>query len=566
MMGCMGGGGSRPFYASLLDMPELTPEARRIIEAEAQWRIGWGSQAVNVAQVRLYQALAANDPAAMLQAAAGIREGLLRLESGTAALRAVETGTPPRQFALAWFRDQMAIPASEASPMVMNDGPWGLFWYHLTTMAFLAVALILALLIQYARMRRIGGLIARLTPTAAGSAPGVARAPGAAFVASATASPNTGTASPNTGTASPDTVPATARKPWSGKLRVAAIFRETANVKTFRLMNPGGGHIPFTFQPGQFLSFSAEVDGKPLRRAYTIASSPCQRSYVEVSVKREEKGAESRYLHDQVAIGDSLQVSGPSGSFTFTGEEADSIVLIGGGIGITPMMCVIRCLTDRSSPGDIFFLYGARSVEDFVFREELEYLEKRHANLHVIATMGSVVESTWRGAQGPISREFIARSVPDIARRRIHICGPPAMMEAVQASLLELGVAKNKIKTEAFGPALGRAPSGPEAADDSPPLPEVAVTLPTATAQVEFSISGKTGALGPDQCVLEAAEANGVAIDFSCRVGTCGICVVPLKAGTVTMEVEEGLPAEDKARGMILACQAKSVGNLVVEA
>ena len=84
--------------------------------------------------------------------------------------------------------------------------------------------------------------------------------------------------------------------------------------------------------------------------------------------------------------------------------------------------------------------------------------------------------------------------------------------------------------------------------------------------RVEFSRAGKTGHLAKDQCVLEAAEAIGVSIDFECRVGTCGRCKVPLTKGVVTMEVEEGLPPEDKARGVILACQAKSTGDLVVEA
>ena len=194
--------------------------------------------------------------------------------------------------------------------------------------------------------------------------------------------------------------------------------------------------------------------------ACSIASSPAQHSYVEIAVKREEWGAESRYLHDQVTTGDLLQVSGPSGVFTFTGEEAGSIVLIGGGIGITPMMCVIRYLTDRAFPGDIFFLYGAHTVEDFVFREELNYLQKRHANLRVAATMMRASETTWQGAWGPISKDFIAHAVPELTRRRVHVCGPPAMMEAVKAELLDLGVARDKIKTEAFGPALCCAAQG----------------------------------------------------------------------------------------------------------
>ena len=591
MMGCMGGG-PRPFYAALLDMPSLTPEARRFIEAEAEWRIGWGSQAITAGQARLHNAMAANDPTAVQQATAGVREGLLLLESGTAALRSIETGTSPRQFALAWFRDQLSVPAAEAAAMVMDGGPWGLSWYHLTTMAFLVAFLVGALMIQYARMRKIRGLVERLMPAASGATSGLTptNPPPSDGQVGMPASGAPASAARMT----PVAPPHAAKPPWSGMLRVAAIFPETPDVKTFRLVDPEGGDIPFTFLPGQFLTFSAAIDGKPIRRSYTIASSPAQRDYIEITVKREEQGAESRYLHDQVMIGDPLQVTGPAGVFTFTGKEAASIVLIGGGVGITPMMCVIRYLTDRAFAGDIFFLYGARTPEDFIFREELGYLEKRHTNLHVAATMEHAEGTAWTGALGLISKVFIALAVPDIARRRVHVCGPPRMMEAVKAELLELGVATDKIKTEAFGPAQGAAPvpqPAPAAASGSGPAPDAAApasaagqpdpeaarshseaaarglpVLPTAAAQVEFSRSGKTGPLAPDQSVLEAAEAIGVAIDFSCRVGTCGTCVVPLKSGTVTMEVEDGLSPEDKARGIILACQAKSVGNLVIEA
>ena len=245
---------------------------------------------------------------------------------------------------------------------------------------------------------------------------------------------------------------------------------------------------------------------------------------------------------------------------------------------------VARYLTDRAYRGDIFFLYGARTPRDLIFREEIEYLQKRHENLHFVATLSDAEGGSWTGATGSISKAFIASSVPDIARRRVHVCGPPPMMEAVKAELAELDVAKDKIKTEAFGPALGAAvapavnpvvepviapaPTPAPSATAAPIPPGATAAPPVASAQatVQFSKSGKSGKLAPNQSVLEAAEAIGVAIDFSCRVGTCGTCVVPLTSGTVTMEVEDGLPPDQKAKGIILACQAKSAGDLVVDA
>jgi len=142
------------------------------------------------------------------------------------------------------------------------------------------------------------------------------------------------------------------------------------------LADPGTDRLPFDVLPGQFLQVEVTPEsGKTARRSYTIASSPTQRAYVELTVKREEQGAVSKYLHDQLTVGDLLKVAGPFGEFTFTGTDAESIVLIAGGVGITPMMSVLRYLTDIAWPGQIFFLYGARSTEEFVFRDELERLE-----------------------------------------------------------------------------------------------------------------------------------------------------------------------------------------------
>ena len=585
MMGCMGGV-PRQFYPSLMEMPALTPEARRLIEREAGRRIGVGAEAVTDAQMRIHHAMAANDPVAVQQAAAAAREGLLQLESGAAALRAVNEGQAPRRIALDWFRGQLGLPEAKAASMAPTEG-WGLSWYHLTTMAFLVAFLLGTLALQYARMRRVGGLVQRLASGSPGGAPGPA--PAARGPAPSGPPPSPPVAGPvrqpapaepeaaapaATPTAPPAPAPAVAtaaaRRPWSGTLRVAAIFPETPSVKTFRLVDPDGGDIPFTFMPGQFLTFSAEIDGERARRSYTIASSPLRRGYVEVTVKREEKGLISRHLHDRVAVGSLLEVSAPSGVFTFTGTEANSIVLIAGGVGITPMMSITRYLTDRAFPGEIHLLYGVRTPQELIFREELEYLQKRHPNLHVAATVSRAEGAAWMGGTGPVSKDFIVRAVPDIARRRVHLCGPPPMMEAVKAALAELSVPREQVRTEAFGPARGVTPGTPAPlpAPAAPALGEpAAAPVPRiATAEVRFTRSGKTAPLSPEQSVLEAAEAVGVPIDYSCRVGICGTCKVRLLEGSVTMEVEEGLLPDEKARGIILACQAKSIGNLAVEA
>ncbi|KAH2811552.1 hypothetical protein KXV85_005298, partial [Aspergillus fumigatus] len=167
-----------------------------------------------------------------------------------------------------------------------------------------------------------------------------------------------------------------------GVLRIKAIFDETPNVKTFRLMESNGDSIPFTFLPGQYATITSEIDGQKVRRSYTISSSPTQRDYIELTIKREQYGLESRHLHDHADTGDLLEISAPAGRFFFTGKEADGIVLIAGGVGITPMMSVLRSLTDRSYEHDIFLLYGVNTPEDLIFRDECDHLARRHPKLH----------------------------------------------------------------------------------------------------------------------------------------------------------------------------------------
>ena len=157
------------------------------------------------------------------------------------------------------------------------------------------------------------------------------------------------------------------------------------------------------------------------------------------------------------------------------------------------------------------------------------------------------------------------------------------MMDAIRRVLAELGVPPDQIKTEAFGPAMGLVPP-PRPSPPPPPPASVTQLLQRveadtvspgglreaeagpATATLSFARSGKAAPLPPDKTVLEVAEGIGVPIDYSCRVGTCGICKTRLLAGQVTMEVQDALTDEDKASGVVLACQARSLGNVTVDA
>jgi ferredoxin-NADP reductase len=347
--------------------------------------------------------------------------------------------------------------------------------------------------------------------------------------------------------------PATGKIRWRGKLALAEVDDVTHNVKTFRFRPPGGGDIPFDYLPGQFLTLHIRPQGIPTNRSYTIASTPTWRDRIEITVKRESHGLVSRWLHDDLRVGDEVEIEAPNGTFVFTGREAESVVLIGGGVGTTPMMSVARYLTETGWSGKISLVLGFRTPGDFIFQEELKHLEGRNANLSVIVAMSNPGDETWSGVRGHIDAALLASAVQDITSRRAHICGPPAMMSAVKAALLGLGVHETLVKTEAFGtitrnPALKRAPST-----------EIAGT-------VVFQASETTSPVPLDATLLDVADEVGVWIDNACRSGTCASCRVRLVSGNVSMEVEDALTPQDKAEGYILACQAKVRGDVVVDA
>lgn len=551
-----------PFFTRLLAFASLDARERARLGGDARDRVDRGLQVIGAASA---DGIHAHTPGEQLRLARRLAEGTALLESGAAARSALDGGDAPSKLAESWFRDQMSL----ASPDADAPAAWqGFSWSHIVLMVFLGLVSVSLFALQMLRWQRVKALVT------AGRIPPVAQP--VKIAPERRAIPLSRDAKTIAGGEGGSAGGAALRKPrsWSGQLRVVQIHRETPTILTFRLADPSAGRLPFDFLPGQFLQVEVESEpGQSARRSYTIATSPTQRAYVEITVRREQQGAVSRILHDQVKAGDMIKVRAPFGVFTFTGTDSDSIVLIAGGVGITPMMSVLRYLTDTAWPGEIYFLYGARSTEEFVFREEIEWLERRFANLHVVGAMQRTPGTVWLGAEGPITREMLAAAVPEIARRRIHLCGPPPMMAAVRRQLADLGVPDAQLITEAFGPAS--LPIDPiEDAGDGVGVaklaaPGVGAKPPedVAAATVTFAISGVSAALREDETVLEAAEGAGVEIPYSCRAGTCGVCVTKLLDGQVTMAVESGLAADDKAAGYILACQAKSTGvPLVVEA
>lgn len=566
MMEKMGAPKARELYPELMRLPDLPMEKRAEVQEKAHQRMRDGVRLIAEAVGELADATPTDDFSAMQKATNRMKEGLVYFDSGLAAHRALAEGSEPRNVALQWFRKEMNLVGGVGvSPR--QQGILGMSTFHFISMSVLIVFAILMLWMYFLKMRRATQLIQELAlgtgnrETASPSAD--AHSPAASAAKAMHASDETSVTKiedSRAGPADPPDFPAMRSRTepvskWSGKLQVESVLKETPSAITLRLSSPERGALPFTYFPGQFLTFSVAIDGKPVKRSYTIASTPTQMHYCAVTVKREESGLVSRHLNDDVKEGDLLEVSAANGKFTFTGDESDSIVLIGGGVGITPLMSVIRYLTDIGWHHDIFLIYCCRTTDDFIFRQELEQLQMVHPNLHVYASMTREPGAVWMGLKGYFTSAIINHLVPEIQKRRIHVCGPPPMMDAVLAMLSELDVPDEQVLTEAFGPA--------KKSSQSPSPPHAKGAKQTT---VKFERSKQEGPLAKDETILEAADALSVDIDSSCRSGQCGLCKVKLISGEVTMDCEDSLSKEDKKDGLILACQAKATDTVAVDA
>jgi ferredoxin-NADP reductase len=229
---------------------------------------------------------------------------------------------------------------------------------------------------------------------------------------------------------------------------------ETARVKTLVLNVPGWpGH-----RAGQHVDvrLTAE-DGYQAERSYSIASAPDEPDQVAITVERIDDGEVSPYLVDQLAQGDQLEFRGPIGGyFVWSVELGGPLLLVAGGSGICPLMAMIRHRAARGSRVPTRLLYSSRSLEDVIYKAELDRWAARGDGLEVVHTLTRSQPPDWHAYTRRIDRDMLAEvAFPSEQRALCMICGPTPLVEAVAGTLVELGNSPDRVKTERFGPTGG---------------------------------------------------------------------------------------------------------------
>jgi len=356
--------------------------------------------------------------------------------------------------------------------------------------------------------------------------------------------------------------------PWNGfrKFVVRRKVEEAGSLCSFYLAPHDGKPLP-DFKPGQYLTFQLPVPGhaKPVIRCYSLSDRP-RPDFYRVTIKRvpappdvpgAPAGIGSNYFHDHVQEGDIVDVKAPSGHFFLEPSGRGGVVLIGGGIGVTPMLSMLHTLVAHQSRRDVWFVYSVRSSDEHIMRDVLRTVARETPNVRVVVCYSRPGPGDVAGQHfdetGRASVELFKRLLPS-NNFDFYMCGPGAMMETLTRELHDWGVPEGRVHFETFGPSSVKKVG-------------TATQPPTATATkcaVNFRRSGKVvdwnGSVGN---LLELAEQAGVAIASGCRAGNCGTCVVAVQGGEVTYVQSPGSPPEP---GTCLTCVCQPKGDLVLDA
>jgi ferredoxin-NADP reductase len=372
----------------------------------------------------------------------------------------------------------------------------------------------------------------------------------------------------------PDRVQPAPGAAWAGWREFRVRSREYEDAArsqcSFHLAPLDGASLP-PFKPGQFLTFSFEVPNtgggtRTVTRCYSLSDRPDPAGY-RVTIKRVPApadqpelppGVSSNHFHDRVQVGDVLKVKAPSGHFFIDPDASVPAVLVAGGIGITPMVSMLRwCLAEQ--PGRrVHLVYGLRNGREHAFKPLLQRLQASHPLFKLTVAYSRPGPDDLAGTDfqhaGHVDVDLLRHTLPH-GRHQFYVCGPPAMMQTLVPALAEWGVPREDLHFEAFGPASVKF---------SGATTDMVAAAPSAPVEVRFARSGRTLAWnGQDANLLDFAERHGVPVNSGCRSGGCGTCETRVASGTVDYD---NPPDHDIAPGHCLLCVGRPASALVLEA
>jgi stearoyl-CoA 9-desaturase NADPH oxidoreductase len=327
------------------------------------------------------------------------------------------------------------------------------------------------------------------------------------------------------------------RPSWSlheARAEVSEVRRQTADSVTLTL-RPNENWKGF--DSGQFIRLTVEIEGVRQTRCYSLACSAHTRGSIEITVKAHPEGQVSGFLNRDAWIGMVVGLSEAEGDFVLPAARPEHLLLISGGSGITPVMSMLRTLSDEGHTGAVTFVHYAPTRGDVVYRAELSEIEARHPNVRVAH---AYTRQMGGALSGHLSREQLRAVAPDASRAEAYVCGPPGLLESARRIWAEDGI-EELLHVESFLP------------------PSLAIASDDAKGIVSFARSGERTP-NDGRSLLEQAEQTGLGPQFGCRRGICHTCTCRKTAGRVrNLVTGEVSSAEEED---IQICVSAPVGDV----
>ena len=346
-------------------------------------------------------------------------------------------------------------------------------------------------------------------------------------------------------------------------LSVKGIVKETKDTISIVFGQPA--EHPITYKAGQFLTLIVPVNGKEIRRAYSLCSSPYVDTDLAVTVKRVDEGLMSNWLPDHLKVGSTVKVMEPMGQFTteYAKDGKRHVIMFAGGSGITPMMSIIKSLLSQEPDSIVSLIYCNRDIDSIIFKEALERMQtKDEGRLHVIHVLDNA-PMNWQGYSGLLNHDMLTKlfeRVPDwgIDHTTYLMCGPEGMMKNVDSLLALRHIPENKIFKESFVQGIIDKEQKKEDNKNTP------VILQAREVTIRYDGQEYKVMVPPNKAILETALDQGIDLPYSCQSGLCTACRGKAISGRVKLDEEEGLSQSERAEGYVLTCVGHPLTDDVV--
>jgi len=347
-------------------------------------------------------------------------------------------------------------------------------------------------------------------------------------------------------------------------LTIADLRQETPDAVSVAFAVPERLRQAYRFTPGQYLTLRATIDGEDLRRSYSICSGLDDGEW-RVAVKRVEGGVFSNWVNDALRRGDTIQVMTPTGRFGVPPAQdrgqcrARTYALFAAGSGITPILSIVKTVLAREPASRVVLFFGNRNTPSILFRDQLEDLKDRHLSrlsvFHVLSREQQDIAVLNGHLDADKLRQLLPALLPPAAIDQALICGPLAMIEGMEAALLDLGVAPERVHVERFTPSPGTRRA---------PVVVAPSEAPKAMATIVHEGTRTIIPVAEGEAIIDAAIRAGLNLPYSCKGGMCCTCRAKLLEGKVEMEVNFSLEPWEIAAGYVLTCQSRPVSGEVV--